>query len=156
MRSVISSSNRPLAWIAAGALLVGMLAVSAPAQAGDFRDGWQNELGRIAAREVVRFGKVALFGGFDQSWAAQYPAPGYEDRVYAPPRHRPPARRGPPPWHPHHRAPVTYQPPPAYAPAPVYETPAYEEHIVYERYERKVNQAPSYPYPYPYDHRARY
>lgn len=47
---------------AAGALLLG----ASPARAGgEFEDGFEDQLGRIAAVEVVRFGKAILFGGLD-------------------------------------------------------------------------------------------
>lgn len=117
----------------AGVALVSgaLLFAASPAQArNDFKNGFQDQLGRIAAFEVVRAGKYVLFGGY-----APYYAPHWRFRPvvhrtrYAPPRR---VVRHPHVVRHHHVA-------------PPYEEPCAEtrgeplgERIVYERYERQV------------------
>jgi hypothetical protein len=181
-----------------GALLLG----AAPARAGGgFHQGFENELGRLAARGVVRAGRLVLLRPrspyFAARWAGTVPAPGYEVYgAYPPP---PPPPRGypapvyapsvypsaapvyAPPVYPS-AAPV-YAPPvypsaaPVYAPpvyptaAPVYSPPPppsaaapcqqssagpYEEHIIWERYERVIQRPTPPPDPDPYQREVRY
>ncbi len=128
---------------------------AAPARSGGFERGFENELGRIAAREVVRFGKRVLIGGYGPyyraHWAAAHPYAAHP--VYAPLPRRP----------------SYYYPPlypaalPAYPPAPaapcehVVAPPPYQERIVWERYERVIQgEAPPPPVYDPYEQQVRY
>ncbi len=130
---------------ALAALLLGAPAAQA---GGNFERGFENELGRIAAREVVRIGKFVLTGGhgfyYDHRWAAAYPAPGYEARPIGP-YYPPAAYRGHRPWPPAY--PAAARPEPGYAPPRHVEPCAsdhepYQERIVWERYERVIDRGP--------------
>lgn len=131
-------------WIAALAVLGGAMGVGAPARAGnDFANGFEDQLGRLAAIQVVRFGQLLLTGGV---------APHPHGHHWAGHARGHPAVYGPAPYrhvHPHAaptatvvvlgvpQAPCSGHPPVASGPpAP------YGEHIVYERYERTVYPPP--------------
>ena len=55
-----SVSMRGAMWLAVAALVGGWIGGAAPARAGDFEDGFEDQLGRIAAVSVVRFGAFLL------------------------------------------------------------------------------------------------
>jgi hypothetical protein len=72
----------------------GLMLASAPARAGDFKDGFQDQLGRIAAVQVVNAGQLLLAAGL-VPWGALRapygPPPLYDGRFHRwhprPPRH---------------------------------------------------------------------
>lgn len=67
-RTTIRSGNRslPRLWLLGAAVAAGgLLLASSPARAGDFKDGFQDQLGRIAAFQVARAGHVLLTVGLD-------------------------------------------------------------------------------------------
>ena len=82
-RTTTHSKNRSLLrlWVLGAAVAAGgLLLAGSPARAGDFKDGFQDQLGRIAAFQVVNAGHFLLTAGL---------------QPYGPPHdhYRPPAAR---------------------------------------------------------------
>ena len=82
-RTTTRSKNRSLLrlWVLGAAVAAGgLLLAGSPARAGDFKDGFQDQLGRIAAFQVVNAGHFLLTAGL---------------QPYGPPHdsYRPPAAR---------------------------------------------------------------
>ncbi len=131
---------------------------AAPIRAGGFERSFENELGRIAAREVVHFGKMVLIGGYGPyyraHWAAAYPVPAYPAHPAYAPRPRRPVYYAP--MHPVAAPEYAYPPAPA-APCEHVAAPPYQERIVWERYERVIQgEAPPPPVYDPYEQQVRY
>ena len=106
------------AGVVAASVLSGAMLVGAPAHAGnDFTNGFEDQLGRIAAVQVVRIGQVLLGAGLHPGFA--YAA------------------------HPQGHTTVVVQGAPQTPCSGGHTSPApYGERIVYERYERTVLPPP--------------
>jgi len=150
---------RGAALLGAGALFGAWTLAAAPARAGDFEDGFEDQLGRIAAVSVVRFGAFLIQGAFQGPPGARapavYPPSPYPAAPYtghpAYPAYPPQAAGVPPHTHPHVHAvppPSRWGPPPSLwaepgqAPCPRQAAVPYGEHVVYERYERTLTPPP--------------
>lgn len=96
--------TRGTALLAAAALLTGGTLAAAPARAGDFEDGFEDQLGRIAAVSVVRFGTVLAQGAIQGHRQRHVPVVHAPQGHFHPDSHfdsHPQPHRDPGPTHPY-------------------------------------------------------